>query len=357
MEARDSPLPPLPPSRQAHIAYRAVLLAALLVLLGLLFREILTLALAVLLTVILALPLIAWTDMLQRRRVPRALGAPAGMLLFLGALVGLLALILPAVVREAAGLADELPEDVENVLGWVSARTGLAEGELSGYAERALSLLLEPELLARIGVGVAAGLGGTGLILVTALYIAIRPQPLYNGVVRLFAPPRRDWAGGVLARLRVAWLGWLKGSAISMVVIGLLVYLGLTVVGVPYALAFAVLAGLLEFIPYIGPVVAAIPAIIVAFSQSVGQGIATLALYVLMNQIEGNVIVPVIMAQAVDLHPAVVAVGLVVVGAMFGIVGLFVAVPIIVTVLILVEEVWIKPREQVAEARAGPAEG
>jgi predicted PurR-regulated permease PerM len=144
---------------------------------------------------------------------------------------------------------------------------------------------------------------------------------------------------------------------ISMVVIGALIYVGLLLIGVEYALALAVLAGLLEFIPYIGPIVAAVPAILVAFSEGVGKGIATIALYIVVNQVEGNVTVPLIMAQAVDLHPAVVAVGLVVVGAMFGIVGLFVAVPIIVAVLVLVEEVWIKPREQAAEPRAGPAEG
>jgi predicted PurR-regulated permease PerM len=345
MEPRDSPLPPLPPSQQAHAVYRGVLLAALLIVLGLLFREILTLALAMLLTVILALPLIAWTDMLERRRVPRPLGAIAGILLFLGTVAGLFALILPSVISEAAGLVDELPEHAEAALSWISDRTGLEEGEITGHAETALSFVLDPGLLAQIGIGIAAALAGVLLILVTALYIAIRPQPLYDGIVRLFAPPRRDWARAVMARLREGWLGWLKGSVLSMVVIGILIYIGLTIIGVQFALAFAVLAGLLEFIPYIGPIVAALPAILVAFSQSLGHGIATLALYVLVNQVEGNVTVPLIMAQAVDLHPAVVAVGLVVVGAMFGILGLFVAVPIIVAVLILVEEVWIKPRE------------
>jgi predicted PurR-regulated permease PerM len=350
-----SPLPPLPPTRQAAIAYRAVLLAALLIVLGLLFREILTLLLAGLLTVILAMPLVSWTDMLERRKIPRPIGAISGLLLFLGTVAGVFALIVPTFVEEARNLADELPEASEDGLRWISDATGLAEGEITGYAETALTELVDADMIARIGIGLFSGLAGMLLIIVTTLYIAMRPGPLSSGIMRLFPPHRRDWAENLFGRLREAWLGWLKGSVISMVVIGALIYVGLLIIGVPYALAFAVLAGLLEFIPYIGPIVAAIPAILVAFSQGVGQGIATIALYVIVNQVEGNVTIPLIMSKAVDLHPAVVAVGLVVVGAMFGIVGLFVAVPLIVAVLIVVEEVWVKPRENVvAEARAGP---
>jgi len=316
---------------------------------------VLTLALAMLLTVILALPLVAWTDALERRRIPRPVGAASGLLLFLAAVTGLLALVVPSLAAQAGELGDQLPDAAEEGLGWLSARTGLGEGEITSYAERAIDRLVDPNLVARIGVGVASGLAGVLLILVTALYIAMRPQPLVNGLVRLFPPSRRDWIEHVMERLRVAWLGWLKGSVLSMLVIGALIYAGLRLIGVPFALPLAVLAGLLEFVPYIGPIAASIPAILLAFSEGIGRGVATIALYVLVNQVEGNVTVPLIMAQAVDLHPAVVAVGLVVVGAMFGIVGLFVAVPMIVLVLVLVEEVWIKPREQlVQEVRAGP---
>jgi predicted PurR-regulated permease PerM len=340
-----APLQPLP-GRQGHVAYRAVLLAALLVVLGFLFREVLTLLLAILLTVILALPLVSWTDMLERRRIPRPLGAISGMLLFLAALAGAFALILPSVISEGSNLVDELPELTEEGLGWVSGLTGLEEGEITDIAQTAVSNVVDAERVAQIGVGVATALAGMLLILVTTLYIAIRPDPLRSAIVRLFEPARREWAEDVMGRLRTAWLGWLKGSVISMAVIGALIYVGLLIIGVPFALAFAVLAGLLEFIPYIGPIIAAIPAIIVAFSQSVGAGFATIALYVIVNQVEGNITLPLIMAKAVDIHPAVVAFGLVVVGAMFGIVGVFVAVPIIVAVQILVEEVWIKPRER-----------
>lgn len=347
--AQHSPLPPLP-GRQGHVAYRAVLLAALLIGLGLLFREVLTLLLAILLTVILALPLVAWTDALERRRVPRPFGAASGIVLFLAAVAGLFALILPGVVSQADELRDELPGLTEEGLSWVSDASGLEEGEISDLAERAVRRAVDVELVTRIGIGVVTALAGVLLILVTVLYIAMRPDPLRNAVLRMFPPQRRPWAEVVMGRLREAWLGWLKGTFVSMVLVGALIYVGLLLIGVPYALAFAVLAGLLEFVPYIGPVVAATPAILVAFSESVGAGIATIALYVVVNQVEGNVLIPLIMARAVDVHPAVVAFGLVVIGSLFGIVGVFVAVPIIVAVQILVEEVWIKPREAAARS-------
>jgi predicted PurR-regulated permease PerM len=353
-----SPLPPLPPSRTANAAYRAVLLAALLVVLGLVFREVLTLVLAMLLTVILALPLVSWTDMLERRRVPRALGAPAGLLLFLGAVAGVVALIVPTFVEQGRELADELPALAEDVLVRVGELTGMEEGEITGHAERALGTVLDADTITRIGVTTFTVLAGVLLIVVTALYIAMRPEPLVRGLIRVFPPERRPWAEHLFGRLREAWLGWLKGTVLSMLAVGALIYAGLLLIGVPFALALAVLSALLEFVPYIGPIAAAIPAVLVALSQSLGRGLAVVALYVVVNQVEGNVTLPLIMSKAVDLHPAVVAVGLVVAGSLFGIVGLFVAIPLVLLVLILVEEVWIRPREgELQEARAGPPQG
>ena len=112
-----------------------------------------------------------------------------------------------------------------------------------------------------------------------------------------------------------------------------------------YAIVFAVPIGLLEFVPYPGPLLAAIPPVLYALSQSPEQALLVLAVYVAIQQLEGHLIVPIVMAKAVNLHPAVVAFGVVILGQMFGILGVFVAVPILVGILILVDELRVKPLE------------
>jgi predicted PurR-regulated permease PerM len=130
------------------------------------------------------------------------------------------------------------------------------------------------------------------------------------------------------------------------------VYIGLSLVGLDFAVFFAVLAGLLVFIPYFGSVAAGIPPILLALTDSPGKALLVFAVYLAVQQVEGNLIIPLVMAQTVRTHPALIAVGVVVVGQLFGFVGLFLAVPILSLVQIGTEEFWVKPLEDSYRARA-----
>ena len=111
-------------------------------------------------------------------------------------------------------------------------------------------------------------------------------------------------------------------------------------------LAAAVLCAFLVVIPYFGSFVGGLVAVMFALSDSPTKALLTLGVYVLSQQLEGNVIIPLVMARTVKLHPAVIAVGVVVVGKLFGFVGLFVSVPILATIIILIEEVWVRGIEE-----------
>ena len=189
-------------------------------------------------------------------------------------------------------------------------------------------------------------LGALVLILITAYYMAIRPEPLVNGLVRLAPPPRREHVRHVLAQQRQSWIGWLEGVVIDMLVTGVMVYVALTIVGLDFAIFFAVLSALLVVVPYFGAIAGAIPPVLFALTDSPGKAILALGAYILVQQLESNVTIPIIMAQRVRLHPAVIAIGVVVVGQLFGFVGLFVAVPILSLIIITVEEFWVKPVEE-----------
>jgi predicted PurR-regulated permease PerM len=155
-------------------------------------------------------------------------------------------------------------------------------------------------------------------------------------------------------RLRESWIGWLQGVAVDMLVSGTLLYLGLRLIGLDYAVVFAVLTALLVVIPYFGSLVGAVPPVLLGLTESPTKALIVLGIYVLVQQIESNVIMPLVMAQRVKLHPAAIAIGVVMVGGLFGVVGLFIAVPLISAAVILAEELWVRPIEDKAPPTAMP---
>jgi predicted PurR-regulated permease PerM len=330
--------------------YRAVLLAFGLVVIGLVFKALVTLVLAVLIVVVMALPLSAFADALHRRGLPRGLGVLIGVLLGLGVLGGLMAVVIPAFNDEINRFVAQLPGIIDSLRHRLGRLTGTSPSHIgqqvqhfvNGYTQHP-TRLLGP--IASIGASVAAAIAAIVVVLITAIYTAIQPQPLINGLLRLVPPPRRPIAELILSRLRTAYLGWLRGLLLGMLVLGGLTYLGLRVVGLNFAAFFAIFTAVAMIIPYFGALASSIPPILYALTISPTKAVVVAVIYILAHQVEGNVIQPILVGRAVEMHPAVVAVGVVAVDRLFGFAGLIVAVPIIVTIKILVEELWAKPVE------------
>jgi predicted PurR-regulated permease PerM len=345
--------------RSRTVLYKAILLAAGLAVLGLLFRQLVTLMLAVLMTVIIAIPLSAGADRLERHGWPRPLGVLAGMLAGLGALAIILALVIPPFVDETEQFVDDVPGIVNDLRDRIHDVTGATTEDIGDQVQEFLQGYVdEPERLigpiTEIGLSVVGVLGAFILMLVTAFYMASNPQPLVDGMVSLVPPARRDRARVVIARMRSAWIGWMQGVAADMAISGTLLYIGLTIIGLDFALVFAVLSALLVVVPYFGAIVGGIAPVLFALTDGPGTALLVLAVYVAVQQIEGNLIIPLIMSRTVRLHPAVIAVGVVLVGQVFGFVGLFVAVPLISALVILADELWVKPTEADHERRRRP---
>jgi predicted PurR-regulated permease PerM len=331
--------------------YRAVLLAFALIVAGLLFKQLVTLILAVLIVVIIALPLSAFARLMQSLGIPRAFGAVSGLLLGLGAIAGLVALILPGFTHEINQFAASLPSIVDELRHRLAGLTGTSPSHVgkqiqhfvNGYTQHPTKLLGPA---ASIGASVAGGIAAVVVVLLTALYSAIHPDPLVNGVVRVVPPQGRARAQLILCRLRMAYLGWLRGLAIGMCVLGTLTYLGLQLVGLGFAAFFAIFTAVAMIVPYFGALASSIPPILYALTISPGKAVLVAIVYILAHQLESNVIQPLVVARTVKLHPALVAIGVVAVDRLFGFLGLVVAVPILATVQILVEELWVKPMEE-----------
>jgi predicted PurR-regulated permease PerM len=338
--------------------YRAVLLAFGLVVAGLVFEQLVTLFLAVLIVVVAALPLAAAATTLQRLGIPRAIGATVTLLLAVGALGATIALIVPIFSHEINQFVGSLPSIVDEVrhrlgrlTGSSSSKTGAQlEHFVHGYTQHP-SQLLGP--LASVGESVVAVLAAVIVVVLTALYTAIHPEPLVRGLVRVVSPSRRHQAEHILSRLGDSYLSWLRGLVIGMVVLGGITYLGLLIVGLPFAAFFAVFTAVAIIVPYFGALFSSIPPILYALTISPGKALIVAIIYIVAHQAEGAIIQPLVVGRTVKLHPAVVAIGVVAVDQLFGFVGLIVAVPILSTIKILIEELWIKPVERNDRAFTG----
>jgi len=348
------------------VIYKAVLLAFGLVVAAMIFQALTTLILGVLIVVIIAAPLTAIADFLARWHVPRAIGATLGLLVGLAAIGGLVALIVPVFTREVNHFVDQLPQTGDLLSHRLGRLTGSSPAHISGQIQHFInnythnpSKLLGPAAV--VGESVAAGVAAIIVVLLTSLYTAIHPDPLVGGIIRLFPIPRRAHVQHILLRLRTAYLAWLRGLFVGMVVLGTLTYLGLLLVGLNFAAFFAVFTAIAMIVPYFGALASSIPPILYALTFSPQKAIVVAIIYILAHQLESNVIQPLVVARTVKLHPAVVAIGVVAVDQLFGFIGLLVAVPIIATVTILADELWVKNLEQgrapVEQLRRASAEG
>ncbi len=332
------------------VVYRAVLLAFALIVAGLIFQALMTLVLAVLIVIILALPLSAFASALERYGVPRGIGATLGLLIGLGCLAGLIALVVPVFSSEINKFAASLPSIVDSLRHRVGSLTGTSPTHVGqqlqqfvdGYTHHPAKLLGPLE---SIGASVVGAVAAIIVVLLTALYTAIHPDPLVNGLLSLIPPAHREHGAEIVCKLRIAYLGWLRGLILGMIVLGVLTYVGLRIVGLPFAAFFAVFTAIAMIIPFFGALASSIPPIIFALTISPGKAVLVAIIYVIAHQAEGNVIQPLVVARTVKLHPAVIAVGVVAVDRLFGFIGLIVAVPILATIKILIQELWVRPIE------------
>jgi predicted PurR-regulated permease PerM len=332
------------------VAYRTVGLGAALIVGALVVQQLVTLMLAVTVTIILSLPLSAAASLAERRGAPRPLGALGALAVAFGILTGLGLAVIPAFVSQAKQFADRLPATVAEADRYIRGLAGTNTRNLStqlssfvqGYVDHPLRLVGPIEQIGLTAIGLILSLV---LIVLAAFVIAVKPTVLLDNFLRLLPPARRGQARDVLGRVRTAWLGWMTAVGIDMLVLGGLLFLGMEIIGLKFAIGFAVFSAFMTVIPNYGSVISAVPPILDGLAQSPSKALLVLIVYVIVNQIEGNLILPLIMARTVDMHPAVVTIGLLVMGALFGLIGVLIAIPLLSLAIILVQALWIEPQE------------
>jgi predicted PurR-regulated permease PerM len=294
--------------------------------------------------VLLAVALHAFASLIGRfTPLPRRLALPAAMLL-VGAAIALVAWTVGGtLVAEFGQLAAQLPRALDTLTEWLGQHE-LGRAVLGAFqsGDGMASSVSRLAGAAFTTVGVVAN---ALALLVLGIYFAVDPGLYRRGALRL-APAA--WRGRLAATLDAAAEAlhkWLGGAVIAMLAVGCLTGLGLWALDVPFALSLAVIAGLLEFVPFIGPIVAAIPALLVGFAHSPTTALYVALLYLAIQQLEGYLLTPLVQRWAVSLPPAAAVLAVLLAGVLIGVPGLLFAVPLFVVVRVAVEKLYLEPAE------------
>jgi predicted PurR-regulated permease PerM len=185
-------------------------------------------------------------------------------------------------------------------------------------------------------------LGNFFITLLLAVYFASEPRFYTRGFTKLFPVRLRDRVSEVLAATADSLSWWLVGKAASMLFIGLVTWIGLSILGVPLALTLGLIAGLLSFIPNFGPIMSAVPAILLAFIDSPMTALYVAILYVFVQLIESNVVTPLIERKTVELPPGLTIIFQLALAALVGGLGLVLATPLLAVIMVVVEMIYIQ---------------
>jgi predicted PurR-regulated permease PerM len=193
-----------------------------------------------------------------------------------------------------------------------------------------------------IAASVAGGLADLAVAVVGGIYLAADPSPYRTGFLKLLPASRRTLAADALDACGRALRAWLLGQGASMLAVGAATALGLWWIGVPSPVALGLVAALLDFVPVVGPIVALLPAMVLALAQGMEPALWTAGLYLAVQQLEGNVIQPLVAQRVVELPAALLVFAILAAGTLFGAPGVVLAAPLTVVVFVLVKRLYVR---------------
>lgn len=252
-------------------------------------------------------------------------------------------LLLPAVTEQANTFIQKIPEYVSQIRKQVEA-SGIWQ-YFSGLASPMKLLSSRPGILSRI-TGVFSStfniLANIFIVIFIGFYIAANPEVYKRGVVLLFPPSHRENVRAVLDMSGATLKMWIVGRLIDMLIVGAATTIGLWIIGIPLALLLGVIAGVLTFIPYIGPLISVVPALLISLTQGFQAAAYVLALYAAVQLVESYFITPLIQKKAVDLPPALTISAQVFLGIAVGGLGVALATPLAAVAMVMTKQVYVK---------------
>lgn len=260
----------------------------------------------------------------SKYKIPRAVSVLVVYILVIGVISVTLAGILPPLIDQTTNFVNGLSRYIE--------RLGLS-AYVSDQLTRELIFWIGsiPGQAAKFTISLLSNVVGIFTVLIFAFYLLLARDKLDEQLGFLFGEKGKKKIGKLIDELEVKLGGWARGQLTLMVLVGLFTFIGLRLLGIPFALPLSILAGLLEIIPYLGPIIAAIPAVIIGLGISPVMGLATAALAFLVQQFENYVFVPKVMEKSVGVNPILTLLSLAIGFKLAGIVGVLISIPVVLT--------------------------
>lgn len=283
-------------------------------------------------------------DFLQTKKIPRAAGVTLIYLLIVGIVASFIFFLASPLVNQIQSLSKELPSywgrfensflpvkeffasnnvqiETKDILGNIGQGITSATGNIFSTT-----------------VGVFSGVVSVIVVLSLAFYMSVEENSIAVFLVSITPEKHKRYVESISNRIKDSMGKWMLGQLLLMVIIAILDSIGLSLIGVPHALLLGIFAGIMEIVPYVGPIIGAVPGVILGFIASPVIGFASILLYVLVQQLENHVIVPQVMKKAVGLNPITVILVLLIGAKLAGVMGAILAVPVAAAVSIFVKD-------------------
>lgn len=315
-------------SQKIDISHKTVIFITLFILALLIIYLIRDLLIILFVAVIFVSALSPLVKFLIKLKLPKVLSIAIAYIIIIGILAGLIISVLPPLIEQSSRFIVTAPSLVAQFFNVTNIDKTVFSSELTSFSKNLFSITLSlfDNLLTII------------FLLVLTFYMLLEQDNLEARIASLFGD-KEERVRNSIVKIEEKLGAWLQGQLILTLVIGTLTYIGLIILNVPYALPLAMIAGILEVIPVIGPIISAIPAIFIALTISPILAAGVAVMYLVIQQMENHLIVPQVMKRAVGLNPLIVILAIAIGSRLLGIAGALLAVPMAVVVQIIATEI------------------
>jgi len=278
-------------------------------------------------------PVVAWLD----RWIPRLLAVLLVYFVALLVLIGLVWLIVPPLASQVLMVAGDVPMWIEQVQEWLGEFDIVPVEDIVGNITSQLAAI--GSAIVALPLIIATSVIDLLFLVFVSIYWLLSTPAMNRFVLSFFPRERHARIMSTLRNIGTAMGGYVRGSAIDGAIVGLLTYIGLSIIGIEFALTLGLLAGVLEVLPILGPVIAAIPMLILAFLNSPGQALIVLIFILALQQFEDRILVPIVMRSQTNVPPLLVLLAVYIGGNLAGLLGALVAIPLVSGLRVFVLEV------------------
>lgn len=272
---------------------------------------------------------------LEKLRIPRALAITLIYLLILVGVGLIVAGIIPPLVNQTSLLISRFPSYLES-LGVRNIDRNIIDGQIDQLVNRLGSISVD---VFRITISIFSNFLGVFTLILVSFYLLLERKNLDNYLLRIFGPVNKQRAAEIIGKVEKKLGTWVRAQITLMIIVGLMSYVGLRLLGIDFALPLALLSGLLEIIPNIGPTIAAIPAVIAGLGVSPIMALAVIALCFLVQQLENQIVVPQVMKKETGLNPLVTILSLIAGFRIGGALGAVLSIPLVMVIEVLLTEI------------------